>query len=190
MSLAQDHKHSSFSAKHLLLPYLLAGLIGVPLGSFLLQHVQADTFKWILGLFLILWSPFMLFQPQFNMLKKAGKWADGSIGFIGGILGGLGGFCGAMPSAWLMLKNTAKHEQRYILRHFNFAIQVMTLGFYLWKGQITTQHLPYLAVLLIAVSLPAILGAKLFYKISEQVFKNIILSLLFISGVVLVSTAL
>ncbi len=47
--------------------------------------------------------------------QNRGKWADSIIGYIGGILGGLGGFCGALPSAWLMLKKTPKEQQRYIL---------------------------------------------------------------------------
>lgn len=105
-------------------------------------------------------------------------------------MGGLGGFCGALPSAWVMLKNLSKSEQRYILRHFNFAIQLFTLMAYFAQSTIKTVHLPYMGVLLLSVSLPAILGAKLFYKISERQFKHGVLSLLFISGCLILATAL
>lgn len=181
---AQTLKHN------LILPYVIAGLIGVPLGSYLLQFVEMHSFKIFLGLFLLLWCPIMLLNPKIKQIERTGQTADSSIGFIGGILGGLGGFCGAVPSAWLMLKNRPKHEQRYILRHFNFAIQIFTLLSYLLQGILQLNQWPYLSVVLLSVSVPAILGAKLFYKISEQQFKRIVLSVLFASGLFLVATGL
>lgn len=180
ISLLHEQRHH-FS-KRLILPYILAGLLGVPIGTHLLEIIHPQTFKLVLGLFLVLWCPMMLFNPQIKRIRQSGKIADSSIGFIGGILGGLGGFCGSLPSAWVMLKHLPKDEQRYILRHFNFAIQVFTLFSYLLQGTIHRMHLPYMGVLLLCVSIPAILGAKLFYKISERQFKHTVLSLLFASG--------
>lgn len=171
--------------KSLILPYIFAGLIGVPLGTWLLEHVNASTFKFILGTFLMVWSPLMLFRPQIKIIENAGGIADIFIGFVGGILGGLGGFSGAIPSAWVMLKNMPKDKQRYIMRHFNFAIQICAILSYTIQGNLQSHLLPYFAVLIIAVSLPAIWGAKLFYKISAQQFNKIVLSLLFASGIFL-----
>jgi uncharacterized membrane protein YfcA len=181
ISLRQESgQHNSL--RQLVIPYIIAGLIGVPLGTYLLDLIQAHTFKLLLGIFLIIWCPVMLFNPQIKGIQQSGRYADASIGFFGGILGGLGGFCGSLPSAWLMLKQRPKQEQRFILRHFNFAIQLFTLIAYLAQGTLQTQLLPYALVLLIAVSLPAMLGAKLFYKISERQFKHSVLALLFSSG--------
>ena len=89
-----------------------------------------------------------------------------------------------------MLKNLSKQEQRYILRHFNFGIQVFTLVAYLLQATLEIQLLPYIAILLISVSFPVILGAKLFYKISERQFKHTVLSLLFASGCFLIFSTL
>lgn len=188
ISLSKEQKHHFNQS--LVLPYILAGLIGVPLGTYLLDLVNAHLFKLILGIFLVLWCPTMYFAPQFKLMKRLGKPADASVGFLGGILGGLGGFCGALPSAWVMLKGLPKDQQRYILRHFNFAIQLFTIAVYLWQGTIQVSHLSYMAVIVIAVTIPAIFGAQLFYKISEQQFKHIVLSLLFASGWVLTVTSI
>ncbi|TCH65793.1 sulfite exporter TauE/SafE family protein [Acinetobacter sp. ANC 4862] len=189
ISLSNEQKHPHLN-KSLILPYLIAGLIGVPVGTYLLHIIQPDTFKLVLGLFLVLWCPIMFFNPQFPRLQQTGKFADSLVGFIGGILGGLGGFCGSLPSAWVMLKNLSKQEQRYILRHFNFGIQLFTLLAYLLQGTLEIQLLPYMALLLVSVSFPAILGAKLFYKISERQFKHTVLSLLFTSGGFLIFSTL
>ena len=63
ISLSQEQTQPLLS-RQLVLPYLIAGLIGVPLGTYLLQIIQADTFKMVLGLFLVLWCPMMLLNPQ------------------------------------------------------------------------------------------------------------------------------
>lgn len=188
ISLSKEHKH--YFKKSLILPYIIAGLIGVPLGTYLLDIVNAEIFKLILGLFLMLWCPTMYFSPQLNFMNHLGKKSDACIGFMGGVLGGLGGFCGALPSAWVMLKKLPKDQQRYILRHFNFAIQLFTIMVYLWRGTIDSSHLTFIGVIILAVSLPAILGAQLFYKISERQFKHVVLSLLFASGCILTLTSL
>ena len=189
ISLSNEQKHPHLN-KSLVLPYLISGLIGVPLGTYLLHIIQPETFKLVLGLFLVLWCPIMFFNPQFPRLQQSGKFADSLVGFMGGILGGLGGFCGSLPSAWVMLKNLSKQEQRYILRHFNFGIQVFTLVAYLLQGTLEIQQLPYMTILLVSVSFPAIWGAKLFYKISERQFKHTVLSLLFASGGFLIFSTL
>ncbi len=170
--------------------YIVAGLIGVPLGTFLLNIINAEIFKLILGLFLIVWCPVMYVAPQFKSIQQLGSKADASIGLIGGVLGGLGGFCGAVPSAWVMLKNLPKQHQRYILRHFNFAIQLFTIAVYLWQGTISTELLKHFGILILIISIPAILGAQLFYKISERQFKQIVLSLLFTSGCILLISSI
>lgn len=189
ISLFQEQK-SEVLSKQLVLPYIIAGLIGVPLGTYLLTVIQADFFKLFLGIFLLVWSPLMLFNPQYRWIQSTGRKTDSFIGFCGGILGGLGGFCGAMPSAWVMLKQLPKNQQRYILRHFNFAIQIFTLAAYLLQNTIHQIHLPYMAILMLSVSIPAIIGARLFYKISELHFKRLVLALLFSSGCFLVLSTL
>lgn len=53
ISLSQEQKQPVLS-RQLVLPYLIAGLIGVSLGTYLLQIIQADTLRMILGFLLVL----------------------------------------------------------------------------------------------------------------------------------------
>lgn len=53
ISLSQEQKQPVLS-RQLVLPYLVAGLIGVSLGTYLLQIIQADTLRMILGFLLVL----------------------------------------------------------------------------------------------------------------------------------------
>lgn len=184
IALSKERPHQL--SVSLVIPYIIAGLIGVPLGTYLLHQINAETFKIILGVFLLIWCPLMYFAPEFKLLKRLGKKTDAMIGFFGGVLGGLGGFCGSLPSAWVMLKGLSKVEQRYILRHFNFAIQLFTFLVYIFQGTVQLSQWPYMIALILSITIPAILGAQLFYRISEKQFKYIVLSLLFASGVFLV----
>ena len=180
IAMSKDHHHKM--PFKLVIPYLAGGLIGVPLGVLLLHLIETNLFKVVLGTFLMIWCPIMYFSPQIPAIQKSGKFADSMIGFTGGIFGGLGGYCGTVPSAWVMLKELTREQQRHILRHFNFSIQLFTLLIYVWRGNIHLEHLSYVIVLIIAVSIPALLGAQLFYKISAQQFKHTVLLLLFASG--------
>ena len=183
-SFAEPHRSSTFRYQ-IVLPYLLAGIIGLPLGIYLLDLIEQDLFRLGLGLFLCIWSPLMLLQPTFSRLKQLGYASDSIIGFFAGILGGIGGLSGALPSVWMMLKQLPKAEQRYISRHFNFALQIFTLIGYAYTGHLQSVSLPHTIILIISLAIPAILGTRLFYKISEQQFKKILLCLLFCSGTLL-----
>ncbi len=44
----------------LLLPFVLGGLAGIPLGVAVLPHLDMDWFKALLGALLIVWCPIML----------------------------------------------------------------------------------------------------------------------------------
>ena len=50
----QSGKKQLVLSRQLVLPYLVAGLIGVSLGTYLLQIIQADTLRMILGFLLVL----------------------------------------------------------------------------------------------------------------------------------------
>jgi uncharacterized membrane protein YfcA len=41
-------------------PFLLGGLVGVPLGVFALDHIEAETFRAVVGLFLVVYAGSML----------------------------------------------------------------------------------------------------------------------------------
>ena len=82
----------------LLLPFLLGGLCGVPLGVWLLPRMDIDLFKAVLGGLLVLWCPAMLMAKNLPRIERGGRVADGLVGVVGGAMGGLGG-CPFAPGA-------------------------------------------------------------------------------------------
>ena len=98
-----------------LLPFILGGLIGVPIGVALLPKLDINWFKAILGLLLVLWCPAMLFSRWLPRVSGVGKAADGVVGLAGGIMGGIGGFAGTLPTLWCTLRGYDRDIQRTII---------------------------------------------------------------------------
>src|SRR5882724_8933879 len=117
-----------------LLPFLLGGLMGIPLGVAILPVLDVQLFKALLGLFLILWCPAMLFANNLPKIRAGGRLADGVIGGIGGIMGGIGGFTGTIPTLWCTLRGFEKNEQRAIIQNFNLSALLVTMAIYVAKG--------------------------------------------------------
>ncbi|WP_076998726.1 sulfite exporter TauE/SafE family protein [Variovorax sp. KK3] len=174
----------------LLLPFVLGGLVGVPIGVWLLPSLDVALFKACLGTLLVIWCPAMLMARRLPHVKAGGRTADGIAGMIGGICGGLGGFTGAIPTLWCTLRGMEKDVQRSVVQNFNLSMQVVAFALYLSAGLVELRMLPYLGIVAVAVLVPVLLGARLYIGISEARFRQIVLGLLTLSGVALLSSSL
>lgn len=173
-----------------LAPFLAGGLAGIPLGVFILPWLDLHLFKFVLGAFLVVWCPAMLLAKDLPRITRGGRIADGVAGALGGIMSGIGGFSGSIPTLWCTLRGYAKDEQRSIIQNFNLSALAVTFGIYLARGLITWQMAPMLATVAVAMLVPVLLGARLYIGISEATFRKIVLGLLTLSGVaLLVSSA-
>jgi uncharacterized membrane protein YfcA len=174
----------------LLLPFVLGGLIGIPLGVWLLPHLDLDWFKAILGGLLVLWCPLMLASRHLPAVTAGGRIADGVVGMAGGVLGGIGGFTGTLPTLWCTLRGYEKDVQRAVIQNFNLSMLLVTMGTYLATGLVTRQALPLFAIVAPAMLLPTLLGARLYTRISQARFRQVVLSLLTASGIALLASSL
>ena len=173
-----------------LAPFVLGGLVGIPLGVVLLPHLDADWFKALLGLLLMVWCPLMLFARDLPRITVGGRLADAVIGLGGGVMGGLGGFTGVLPTLWCTLRRYDRDVQRTIIQNFNLAMLTVTMLGYLASGMVTRPMLPMLAVVLPAMLIPTLLGTRAYTGISEAGFRRLVLTLLTGSGLVLVAASL
>jgi len=172
-----------------LLPFLLGGLVGVPLGTALLPQINAQAFKAGLGALLVIWCPLMLMAKQLPRIGFGGRVADAAIGAIGGVMGGLGGFTGAIPTLWCTLRGMDKDAQRAIIQNFNLGALALTMATYIGKGMVTREMLPLFGVVAPAMLVPTLIGTRLYIGISEARFRQIVLSLLTASGAALLASS-
>ena len=174
----------------MLLPLLGGALLGIPLGVAVLPHLNAAVFKLGFGAMLVLWCPLMLFSQRLPRLTAGGPIADGAVGLGAGVLGGIGGFTGVLPTLWCTLRGMDKDVQRAVIQNFNLATLATTLAAYLATGVVTRAMWPMIAVVVPALMLPAMLGAKVYVGLSELAFRRIVLSLLTAAGLAMLVAAL
>jgi uncharacterized protein len=165
-----------------LLPFLAGGFAGVPLGVYVLPRLDIPLFKTLVGLMLVVVCPLLFFASRLPRVR-GGRAGDTLAGAAGGMMGGLGGFTGVVPTLWCTLRGFEKDTQRAVIQNFNLAMLAVTFIGYLATGIATAPMLPLFAIVAPAMLIPSLLGARLYLGISETSFRKVVLGLLTASGV-------
>ena len=171
-------------------PFIIGGLAGVPVGTHLIAHADPKIFKLGIGLFLLVFPTALFFNRTPMAFRFGGKLADAGIGFAGGIMGGLAGMSGPLPILWASVRGWGKDERRGVFQVFNWTILFTALCVQAATGLVEVKVL-WLALLAFpATIIGAYLGARVYHAMSDRNFSDIVLVLLFISGVGLVWSSL
>ncbi|AHV91857.1 sulfite exporter TauE/SafE family protein [Bordetella holmesii] len=158
--------------------------------SLLLPSLDMTWFKLILGCLLVLWCPAMLMARHLPQVSAGGRLADALVGMAGGVMGGLGGFTGVLPTLWCTVRGYPKDTQRTVIQNFNLSMLTVTMGSYLAAGLVTSDMLPMFAIVAPAMLVPTLIGTKLYIGISEVRFRQLVLGLLTASGVALLASSI
>jgi uncharacterized protein len=170
------------------LPFIVPGLLGVPLGTMLLSHLDDRLLKMSVGAILIVFSTYMLLERSPRLITWGGRAADAGIGFVGGLLGGLVGLSGPLPTMWATFRGWPKGESRTVFQAFNLSILAMALLAHILAGFLTRKVGWAILIALPGTIIGASLGARVYTRISDQRFRLLILALLGVSGVTLIWT--
>jgi uncharacterized protein len=174
----------------LIWPFLIGGLAGVPIGTILIAHADPQIFKLSIGALLLVF-PVLLYLQQTPMTVRAGgRLADGAVGFAGGILGGLAGLSGPLPILWASVRGWSKHERRGIFQIFNSFVLAAAFCIQVASGLVELKVI-WLAVLTFPATLAGTwLGARTYHALDDRNFRDVVLALLFLSGLGLMWSAL
>jgi uncharacterized protein len=167
-------------------PFLIGGLIGVPLGTMLIAHADPKVFKLTVGVFLLVFPAALYFQRKEMAISFGGKTADAAIGFAGGILGGLAGLSGPLPILWASIRGWTKEQRRGIFQIFNFSVLATSLVVQIATGFVKPDVFWLALIAFPGTLIGAWLGARTYHALSDGNFRDVVLGLLFLSGVGLV----
>jgi hypothetical protein len=179
----------SFDFK-LVWPFLIGGVAGVPLGTVLVVHADPGVFKLSVGVLLLAFPLALYFDHVPVAVSFGGRIADGLIGFAGGILGGLAGLSGPLPILWASVRGWGKDERRGVFQTFNWTVLSAALCVQAGSGFITAEILRLALLVLPATVIGAWLGARTYHALSDRNFRDVVLGLLFLSGIGLVWSSL
>jgi len=165
---------------------VLGGLLGVPIAVWLLQTTDAQTFREVFGIAVALYAGYMLFRPSLTGLRLMSHGRNALVGFGGGLVGGLTAMPGALPTIWCDMHGVPKNQQRGLVQPFIAAMQIFALALLLAHHDLSPKMLSDLLLRVPALLAGSVLGILAFRYTSEQVFRRIILTILMVSGVLLV----
>jgi hypothetical protein len=170
-------------------PFLIGGLLGVPLGTMLVAHADPNVFKLTVGILLLVFPTALYFCAPMAF-EFGGKIADGIIGFIGGILGGLAGLSGPPPILWASVRGWGKDERRGVFQTFNWTVLFAALCLQAASGLVAREVI-WLAMLAFpATVLGSWIGARLYHALNDRNFRDVVLGMLVLSGLTLVWNSL
>jgi uncharacterized protein len=173
-----------------ILPFIVGGVLGVPFGVALLRHIDPQGFKLAIGVILLIWCPTMLTLRKLPHIAVGGRWADGTAGWVGGVMAGLAGLNGPAPILWCTLRGWGRDVQRAVFQTYSLVIQGVTMAAYIVTGTIGSDTLWLFAIVAPAMLVPTLIGAQLYGRFSDVGFRRLVLSLLTASGAILAGAGL
>jgi uncharacterized membrane protein YfcA len=171
-------------------PFVAFGLLGVPVGTVLLRRLDPEWFKLCTGLLLVAFSAFLLLSRRPLRLRFGGRAADGLVGFAGGVLGGMAGLSGPLPTMWASVRGWGKDERRGVFQAFNLSVLAAALLAHAASGLLTAEVGRLVLLALPGTAAGAWLGARAYRRLSDRRFHEVVLALLLASGLFLVWGAL
>jgi len=170
-------------------PFLIGGLLGVPIGTMLVAHADPNVFKLTVGILLLVFPTALYFSAPMAF-EFGGKIADGIVGIIGGILGGLAGLSGPPPILWASIRGWGKDERRGVFQTFNWTVLFAALCLQAAGGLVAREVIWLAALAFPATILGSWIGARLYHALSDRNFRDVVLGMLVISGAILVWNSL
>jgi uncharacterized membrane protein YfcA len=168
-----------------LLPFLVGGLFGLPIGVWLLQFVHANVLKVLVGLILVAYALYNLAHGRIQIPRWGGSRADTAIGTLGGILGGAAGLAGVVPTVWCGMRGWPADEQRGTYQPYTLTILALAIPGYAVNGALTTE---VYAASIISIPLSCVAGwagMRCYSLLDARQFRLVVLLMLLVSGVML-----
>jgi uncharacterized protein len=166
--------------------YVGAASLGLPFGLAILALGSARGIVAGVGLLLVVYAGYTLARIALRLAPPrmdATPGRDAMIGVIAGILGGIGGYVGALPAVWADLQGMAPQDTRALMQPFIAVMQAITILGLAFAGFFTGE-----AIFLTLTAVPALLlgtwaGLRVGHRLPAQGFRLVLLGLLLVSGI-------
>lgn len=167
-------------------PFLLGGLVGMPVGVLLLPMLDREAVKLGLGLFLLAYAAYGLLVRVPPVVRAGGRAADALVGAGGGFFGGLVSLSGPLPTIWAGLRGWPKDEQRGVYQPFNLIVLLTAAIGHYASGRVAPADAWLVAVVTALAVVGALAGLFVYRRASDAQFRRYVLIMLALAGLSLV----
>jgi uncharacterized membrane protein YfcA len=171
-----------------LAPIAIGGLMGIPVGAWLLLWLSSSTVRLVIGLGLAVYSAVRLLIARDIVINVKSRLIDVAAGSIVGIGSGLAGIPGPIVTLWCGLRGWSKREQRAVFSPINAVMVVFSLASVFISGLLTREVLGYAVWTIPGLFAGFSMGAPLYARLSDKQFQKLVLLLLLAMGLMLVAS--
>lgn len=186
---AWEVRHNIAAQWRRILILSLPGVLGVPVGIQLLNRVDATSLKWLVALLLVFYGGYFGFRKALPSLQIYKPVSHAVVGGIGGILGGLASLSGSLPSIFLSMFDWPRTEIRALLQAYN-VIVLSTVVVGLALAGAFENNLSAVAICLPIGFVAARLGIAVFRRVSDQLYRRLLILMCLLSGLAIVTREL
>jgi len=168
--------------------YLGTATLGLPLGLAFLTLGPAPVIVGFVGVLLVLYSGYTLARIALGLAPAAiasGRRSDAAVGFACGILGGIGGYVGALLGMWADATGMAPRDTRALMQPFIAVMQALSIVGLAFTGFFTREAMWLTLTAVPALLLGTWLGIRFGKLLPAKGFRLLLLSLLLVSGIFL-----
>ncbi|KPJ62480.1 MAG: hypothetical protein AMS15_03855 [Planctomycetes bacterium DG_23] len=167
-------------------PLMIAGIVGIPLGTYLLIFLQEGTLKILIGSVIVVFA--LAFLKGFRKQIKAEKLAFAPVGFISGLLAGSTMMGGPPVILFFTNQGLSKNVFRANIVLYFTAVSLAAIPAYVAGGLITKEVVKDAVLLLPALIAGGLTGIRLARAVQEQLFEKIVLIILIVAGLMSIAS--
>ncbi len=166
--------------------FLIPALVGIPIGLRLLSYINSTILVTLIAAFLLIYGGFFSFRKHLPNLTRKTPVIDVSVGFIGGILGAVGGLSGVLPAMLCSMRPWSKMKQRAVLQPFNFIVMSLAATMLAFKGGYPISTIKIMAISFPITMIASFIGIQVFRRLNDDQFRRLLIIMMLLSGVILI----
>ena len=166
------------------MPLVIGGAIGAPIGASLLHFIQPSILRLGVGILLVAYTSYSLSRTHPRVVR-ANVPIEVGVGVLNGMLAGMTGLAGVFVTIWCGLRGWTKDEQRSVFQPVLLAAFVTSAVSLIANGAITVEYGKLFLLGAPALAAGMWVGMHLYGRLDDAAFRKVILVLLLISGLVL-----
>lgn len=163
---------------------IIAGILGTPLGTYILKVVDENLLTLVVGILVSLFALALFFK--FRIKVKNEKLMFVPVGLLSGVLSGSVSISGPPVILFFANQNIEKMEFRANLTFYFLSLQLITIPMLIINELITVKVLENTLYLLPALITGLVVGMLIGKRINEKLFKRLTLILVILMGFLLV----
>ena len=171
-------------------PFLVGGLLGVPVGAAVLPLLNASVFRLAVGCVLVAYCSVVLLGARLPRITRGGRAGDLLVGWAAGLMGGASALSGPPMTLWCAMRGWSKDEQRATYQSFFIVTQILTMALYVGTGVINGHSVQLFGLVGPPIMLASWVGSRWYKGLSDASFTRYLFLVLLLSGLTLVSASI